>query len=256
MSRHYLIVERQQKIIERVSLENAVDFASLSTDLRVSVMTVRRDIRDLERLGFLKLTRGGAYAQIIRSIDILLSPRAENQSEAKSIIGKHAASLIEPGEVIFIGPGSTTAQFVQFLNPELDLTLITPSIPHASFLAAKGFKVISTGGEIATDDIAQIGYIAHENIRKFYATKSIIGTSGISKEVGLSEINIDISHLNQLLVKRAEEVLVLADISKLGLKATYPICGLDEVTQIITTQDASEAYAIETEGLCEIVTAS
>ena len=255
MSRHFLMVERQQRIIEKVSAENTIDFASLSKDLRVSVMTIRRDIRELERQGFLRLTRGGAYAQIIRSVDILLSPRAESQSDAKSLIGKYAASLIEPGEVIFIGPGSTTAQFVEYLRPELDLTVITASIPHASFLAAKGFKVISTGGEIATDDIAQVGHIAHENIRKFFASKTIIGTRGVSKEAGISDTNIDISELNRLMVIQAEEVLVLADISKVGVRANYAVCSLGDVDQIITTSDAAGAFAIESEGLCEIVKA-
>jgi DeoR/GlpR family transcriptional regulator of sugar metabolism len=256
MSRHFLSVERQQRIIERVSAKKSIDFTSLSKELKVSIMTIRRDIRELEKQGFLKLTRGGAYAQIIRSIDILLSPRAEDESEAKAIIGKYAASLIEPGEVIFIGPGSTTAQFVQYLNPDLDLTVITASIPHASFLAAKGFKVISTGGEIRTDDIAQVGYIAHENIKKFFASKTIIGTRGVSKEVGISDINIDISELNRLMVVQAEVVLVLADISKVGVKASYAICQLGDIGQIITTQDAVATFAAECEGACEIVAAN
>ena len=206
MTRRLLSIERHQKIVEKVSVEEAIDFITLAKELNVSVMTVRRDIRELEKQGYLKLTRGGAYAQITRSIDILLSPRAEDQGEAKTIIGKYAASLIEPGEVIFIGAGSTTAQFVQYLKPDLNLTVITASIPHATFLAAKGFKVISTGGEIATDDIAQ-----------------------------------------------AEQVLVLADISKVGVKANYAICPLSDIDEIITTKDAEQAYLAECGDQCEVL---
>jgi DeoR family transcriptional regulator, fructose operon transcriptional repressor len=216
-------------------------------------MTIRRDIRELEKQGYLKLTRGGAYAQTTRSIDILLSPRAEDQGEAKSIIGKYAVTLIEPGEVIFIGPGSTTAQFVQFLKPELNLTVITASIPHASFLAAKGFKVISTGGEIATDDIAQTGYIAHDNIKRFFATKTIIGTRGVSKDVGITDINSEIAQLSNLMVAQAEQVFVLADISKVGVKANFAVCSLYEVDEIITTQDAEAAFKSECGDQCEVL---
>jgi len=218
-------------------------------------MTVRRDVRELEKQGYLKLTRGGAYAQIVRSIDILLSPRADDQGEAKTMIGKYAASLIEPGEVIFIGPGSTTAQFVQYLNPDLNLTVISASIPHASFLAAKGFKVISTGGEIATDDIAQTGYIAQENIKRFFASKAIIGTRGVAKDVGITDINIEIAQLSSLMVAQSAKVLVLADISKVGVKANYAVCPLFKVDEIITTSDAQEAYLAECKDLCEVLVA-
>ncbi len=253
MSRRLLSIERQQKIVERVTSQESIDFATLSKELSVSVMTIRRDIRELEKQGYLKLTRGGAYAQTTRSIDILLSPRAEDQGEAKSIIGKYAATLIEPGEVIFIGPGSTTAQFVQFLKPELNLTVITASIPHASFLAAKGFKVISTGGEIATDDIAQTGYIAHDNIKRFFATKTIIGTRGVSKDVGITDINSEIAQLSNLMVAQAEQVFVLADISKVGVKANFAVCSLHEVDEIITTKDAEAAFKSECGDQCEVL---
>ena len=253
MTRRLLSIERHQKIVEKVAAEEAIDFTTLAKELNVSVMTVRRDIRELEKQGYLKLTRGGAYAQITRSIDILLSPRAEDQGEAKKIIGKYAASLIEPGEVIFIGAGSTTAQFVQYLKPDLNLTVITASIPHATFLAAKGFKVISTGGEIATDDIAQTGYIAHDNIKRFFASKTIIGTRGVAKDVGITDINSEHAQISSLMVAQAEQVLVLADISKVGVKANYAVCPLYDIDEIITTKDAEQAFLAECKDQCEVL---
>ena len=155
--------------------------------------------------------------------------------------------------MIFIGPGSTTAQFVQYLKPDLDLTVITASIPHASFLAAKGFKVISTGGEIATDDIAQTGHIAHDNIKRFFASKTIIGTRGVSKEVGITDINSEIAQLSSLMVAQSEQVIVLADGSKVGIKANYAVCPLRDIDEIITTQDAKATFESECEGQCEVL---
>ena len=101
--RRLLSVERHQKILERVASENAVDFASLADELGVSSMTVRRDLRILEEAGYLKTTRGGASAQLMNTQDILLHPRAMDQTLAKTQIGQFAASLIEKGEVIFLG---------------------------------------------------------------------------------------------------------------------------------------------------------
>jgi len=113
--RRLLSVERHQKILERVASESAVDFVSLAEELGVSSMTIRRDVRILEEAGHITTTRGGASAQVTNTKDILTNPRAQDQSAAKAQIGQFAASLIEKGEVIFLGTGSTTAVFAQFL---------------------------------------------------------------------------------------------------------------------------------------------
>ena len=133
------------------------------------------------------------------------------------------------------------------------MTVITASIPHATFLAAKGFKVISTGGEIATDDIAQTGYIAHDNIKRFFASKTIIGTRGVAKDVGITDINSEHAQISSLMVAQAEQVLVLADISKVGVKANYAVCPLYDIDEIITTKDAEQAFLAECKDQCEVL---
>lgn len=237
MNRRLLSAERHQRILERVASEMAVDFGSLAKELRVSSMTIRRDIRILEDAGYIKTTRGGASAHLINSQDVLTHPRAIDQSVAKAQIGQYAASLMERGEVIFLGTGSTTAAFAQFLPINLDLTVITPSLPHASFLASKGINVVSTGGTIATDDLAQTGAIAIETIMRFYATRTIVGSGGVSKEGGLTEFDQVISEINRTMVMRSEEVIVLVDPSKAGVTANYRVSGIDAVDEFITSTD-------------------
>ncbi|TRZ85981.1 MAG: DeoR/GlpR transcriptional regulator [Streptomycetaceae bacterium] len=239
--RRLLSVERHQKILEKVASENAVDFASLADELSVSSMTIRRDLRILEEAGYLKMTRGGASAQLVYSHDPLLHPRAMDQTLAKTQIGQYAASLIEKGEVIFLGTGSTTAVFAQFLPNNLDLTVITPSLPHASQLASRGIEVISTGGAIATGDLAQTGVIAQETINRFIATRTIIGSGGVSKRGGLTEFDQVIADINRSMVERCEEVIVLVDPSKGGVIANYRVAGVDVVDEFITSSDGKES---------------
>ena len=164
--RKLLASERKQKILEWVASEEAIDFSSLAKFLNVSVMTVRRDVRQLVEQGYMTLTRGGATALLSRSLDILVNPRASDSSVAKARIGEFAARSMTNGDVIFVGTGSTTAQFIQFLSPEQNLTVITPSLPHASFLATKGVRCISTGGLVATEDLAQSGSLTPEQLER------------------------------------------------------------------------------------------
>jgi DeoR/GlpR family transcriptional regulator of sugar metabolism len=173
--------------------------------------------------------------------DILLHPRAMDQTLAKTQIGQFAASLIEKGEVIFLGTGSTTAIFAQFLPSNLDLTVITPSLPHASLLASRGIEVVSTGGVISTDDLAQTGTIAQETINRFVATRTIIGSGGVSKSGGLTEFDQVIADINRSMVERCEEVIVLVDPSKGGVTANYRVAGIDIVDEFVTSSDGRES---------------
>ena len=225
-----LSAERLNIILERVSAKTAVDYESLAIELNVSKMTVRRDVQDLVSQGYINR-------------DILLNPRSMDQSIAKSKIGQFAASLIEDGETIFLGPGSTTAAFAQFLPNNLNLTVITASLPHASILVSRGIKVISIGGIISTLDMAASGIIALETIDRFFATRTVIGTGGLSKKIGLSERDQEIADLNRAMVERCESLMVLLDSSKINLSAPFQVCGAEAVDEFITTTEGRALIA-------------
>lgn len=254
MTRRLLSAERHQQILERVASEAAVDFGSLAEDLGVSSMTIRRDVRILEEAGYIKTTRGGASAQLLNSHDVFANPRSMDQSIAKAQIGQYAASLIEDGEVIFLGTGSTTAVFAQFLPNNINLTVITPSLPHAILLASRGINVVSTGGTIATHDLAQTGAIAIEIMMRFYATRTIIGSGGVSKEGGLTEFDQVIAEINRTMVVRSEEVIVLVDASKAGITANYQVSGVDAVDEFVTSVDGRPALEKALGRNCQILT--
>src|SRR3989304_3621769 len=101
--------------------------ASRAAELSVSPMTVRRDVKQLVAEGFLRTVRGGATAHLTRSFDLLVGQRALTHATEKRLIGRRAVELIEPGETIFLGIGSTVAQFAQCLPADLGVTIITPS---------------------------------------------------------------------------------------------------------------------------------
>jgi DeoR/GlpR family transcriptional regulator of sugar metabolism len=162
--------------------------------------------------------------------------------------------LIEKGEVIFLGTGSTTAVFAQFLPSNLDLTVITPSLPHASVLASRGLNVVSTGGVVATADLAQTGVIAQEVLQRFFATRTIIGTGGVSKIGGLTEFDQSVADLNRVMVERSEEVMVLVDPSKSGVTANFRVAGIEVVEEFITSNEGRKILEKELGGSARVLT--
>jgi DeoR/GlpR family transcriptional regulator of sugar metabolism len=240
-ARRYLVVDRHLRILELVAKEGSLDLQTLADDLGVSVMTIRRDVKDLSARGQLSVTRGGASVIITQDHEILTNPRALNQTTQKAAIGQFAATMVEAGDVMFIGTGSTTAQLAQFLDPGLGLTVVTPSLPHATVLAARGINVISTGGAVEGTDLAQSGPWAIEAIRQHYPRFAFIGAQGVAPDPGLTEIESTIAELNRVAVDHAEQAILLADSTKVGVRAPYRVCPIDRIDQIVTTTGGHQA---------------
>jgi len=245
MARALLPVDRHHRILERVAVEQTIDYASLAAELSVSPMTIRRDVKQLVAEGFLRTVRGGATAHLTRSFDLLVGQRALTHATEKRLIGRRAVGLIEPGETLFLGIGSTTAQFAQFLPASLRTTVITTSLAHASLLASRDVHVISTGGLVDSEDLAQSGALAEGGIGRFHASTAVLGAAGISRRAGVTDLDAAQADLHRRMIERSERVLILADGSKAGIAAPCVVCDLDQVTELITDPDGATAMAHE-----------
>src|SRR2546425_3404021 len=103
-------VDRRHEILTRVAAEQAIHVPALARELGVSEMTIRRDIRRLERDGFVRQTYGGATAHLTRSFDISLNAPALLAPRADRLIGMRATARVEEGRPLFVCIGSTPAQ--------------------------------------------------------------------------------------------------------------------------------------------------
>src|ERR1700720_229435 len=149
-----LASERRRLILERVAELQAIEAQALADELDVSVMTIRCDIKRLEQDGFLRQTYGGATVHITKSVELGFNSRALQFSAQKRLIGAHAASMIEPGQTLFLGEGPPPEQFAQFLPPHPHLQVIPASLSHASLLCSRNIHVIVIGGNLHIDELA------------------------------------------------------------------------------------------------------
>jgi DeoR/GlpR family transcriptional regulator of sugar metabolism len=208
-------------------------------------MTIRRDIKQLVSEGFLRTVRGGATAHLTRSFDLLHGQRALAHATEKRLIGQRALALIEPGETLFLGIGSTVAQFAQFLPASLGVTVVTPSLAHASLLASRSIRVISTGGLVASEELSQSGALAERSIDRFHATTAVLGASGISRRAGVTDLDPVQADLNGRMIERSERTIILADGSKAGAAGPCVVGPLDCVTYLVTDAAGATAMAQE-----------
>lgn len=250
-------VDRRHVILERVADEQTIHVGSLARELGVSEMTIRRDIRRLERDGFLRQTYGGATAHLTRSLDVAFNARALQHPREKRLIAMHAATLVETAGTMFLGIGTTVEQFARYLHARPDLTAVTASLPTASLLGTRTLRTIALGGEILRDELTATGPIAVATLERYRFDVAVIGAAGISARWGITELSDHEAEIQRVAIARAASVIVLVDGSKMG-RATSAIVGPATAVHMLVTDpsaDGEEISALRALGIRVIVVA-
>src|SRR5256885_14606096 len=215
-----LASERRRLILERVAEHQSIEAQALADELGVSVMTIRRDIKRLEQDGFLRQTYGGATVHVTKSVELGFNSRALQFSAQKRRIGASAARVIEPGQTLFLGEGTTTAQFAQFLPPHPLLLVITASLSHASLLCSRKINVIAVGGKLHADELTMTGPIAETTINRFYADVCVLGAARVDPTISVTELDYEAGPLHRLMMERSRHTIGLPARSKFGFRRT------------------------------------
>lgn len=227
--------DRKRTILKKLVVERKIYVPDLAETLNVSSETIRRDLDRLEKEGKLRKVYGGA---VLADVDIS-EPTFEQKSSInqgeKRAIAKAAASLIEDGDIIMIGNGTTPLEIIRYLHDKKNITLITHSAPVLK-LAIETFKgkLIFIGGEVDSKQQSTHGPLAEIALKQIKANKAFISAGGISVEGGITDYDLNEAFMSRLLLERSEELIVLADHSKFGNTTFAQICELKRATAVVS----------------------
>jgi DeoR family transcriptional regulator, ulaG and ulaABCDEF operon transcriptional repressor len=241
----FIVLERERHhlILKLVEERSFVGVAELLELLDASEATIRRDINTLAERGEIKRIRGGAEALRPRLQSHLVGmPFAVNQDLAvaqKRAIARVAAGLINKGESIIINGGTTTFALVEFLA-DLDLDVLTNSFPIAAkLLATSRNRITLPGGTIYREQNIVLSPFSNDTIDNFWGHKLFTGCYGINR-FGMMEADPLIVQAQTKLLKRSEEVIVMADSRKLQQRSAMIVAALDRISTLITDDGARE----------------
>ncbi|MDI6871502.1 MAG: DeoR/GlpR family DNA-binding transcription regulator [Bacillota bacterium] len=245
--------ERWHSILREVEKTGLVNVDELARTLNVSEATVRRDLYRMDREGLIRRVHGGAVMRDRGAAELPLIERSTLRQEAKRAIGKAAAALVNSGETVFIGSGTTALAVAEALVERTELkevTIITNSIPVAvTVTRAPHLGLIVVGGFLRREEQSLIGFLAEQTFRELRADKVIMGVGAIHLEHGLTNRHVVEMHTDRTIMDLAPEVIVVADHSKFGTVATARLAGLDKVSTIVTDSGLPEAEAAKYEAL-------
>lgn len=227
--------ERRQVILELVRSNGAVSLRELARMVKSSEVTVRRDLRLLESQGLLDRRHGGAVSPGALSHEPSYSEKSHVAGAEKVAIGELAATLVKDGDAIAIGAGTTTQAFVRRLAHFRELTVMTNSLLVAQALArSRGVDVVLTGGILRGSIFALVGTAAEQSFASMRLHKAFISGNGLSAERGLSTPNLQVAGVDRALVAAAEQVVVLADHTKIGIETMAQTVAPEQIDHLIT----------------------
>jgi DeoR/GlpR family transcriptional regulator of sugar metabolism len=227
-----LTSQRKQHILHVLQRDGQVIAKQLSEELNLSEDTIRRDLRELAQEGLLQRVHGGALPASPALGNF--AARQDIQVQGKVAIGRAAAQIIKPGQVVLLDGGTTAVQVARHLNPALAATIITHSARVAVELVEHPLvEVILIGGRLFKHSIVSVGAAAIEAINRIRADVYFMGVTGIHPEEGLSTGDQEEAYVKLALCQRAADTYVLASTEKLGAASPYLIAPLGEVSGLI-----------------------
>ena len=185
--------ERRKQILNLLEKRHYMSVEELAKTLYVSLPTIRRDLNDLEAEGAVSRTHGGASYAMTGDFIIPFAAREKNLSEGKKIVGDIAAGLIENNDTMFIYSGTTTLAFVQHINPDYHLEVVTNGFTLARLLSRNpNMNVYLTAGRYSLDQDAVFGPEMEESFQKRYVKYGIFSCSGVDMRKGISAKNAEL----------------------------------------------------------------
>ena len=245
------LLERHSIILELLREFGKVDVADLSSKLKVSAVTIRKDLDLLEEKKLLYRPHGGAIFADPYLATRKVSEKEKLRPEVKRRIGLKAVELLSPQDALIIASGTTVQAFARCIE-NMKLTVITSAMNVAMELLDKpDIEIIQLGGIIRHSSASAVSEYAIRMLDNFSCSKLFLGVDGIDPEYGLSTTHIQEACLNQAMIAAATKTIVLADSSKFGRRGFSKICNMSDIDWVITDSGISPKMleAIEERGV-------
>ena len=236
--------ERLDELVRLVDRVGTITVAQIMESLKVSDMTVRRDLIELESRGALTRIYGGAKSnKQLQYREIPHEEKLFKNIEAKRTVAKKAVELIEEGDTIFLGPGTSVEVLAEEISSK-NLRVITNCLPIFNDLLKKKsdtFKVFLLGGEMRDTTQAFVGEMTNAIMDRMYFSKMFFSGNGI-KGGQIMTSSFEEAYTQKLALERSRESYLLIDSSKIGKEDFTSICPLSEITAVITDQTSDTAH--------------
>lgn len=237
---------RQHEIIKLLELKQQITITELAEKFKVSHMTIRRDLDQLQSEGRIQRSHGGAV-KVKRFMGADYDQRANENKTEKTAIALEAVSHIRDGMSIILDAGTTVAAMVEELEKFKDLKVITRDLHTALLLSNEekfsSFDVYCTGGRLSKWAYSLDGIYTEKMLDSLTVDVAFLTCEAISHAKGAMAWSPVLVGARQSAMNAADKSILLVDSTKFSYNSFAIFASLDSFEEIITESglDNSEA---------------
>lgn len=224
--------DRQKEILEILYQKGRASVTELSKTLFVCEMTVRRDLDEMEKGGFLRRYRGGATLKINVG-EMPISERLLIDRQEKEELARHCLKYLGDDMTVFIDSSSTCQYIIPYLSQYKNIKVVTNSISALMSLGKLHIFSILIGGEYYEQDMCTVGSIAERYVSELNVDVGFFTTAAISHDGVISDFDVKQTMIRKLVMNNAKKNIFLFEREKLGKKYLYTLCSREEATAVI-----------------------
>jgi DeoR/GlpR family transcriptional regulator of sugar metabolism len=232
--------QRRERIAEYVLRHDAVTAKELATVFDVSIMTVHRDLDELERQGVIRKYRGGVTPQPSSLFESNVRFRHATATAEKAAIARYALTLVEPGQAVMLDDSTTTLALARLLPAVSPVTVITNFLATIKELAGKpGIRLLALGGEYIERHDAFLGLVCETAIANLRADVFFLSTAAVAHGEAYHQEQ-EIVAVKRAMLNVSTRKILLVDHNKLGKVALHRLAPLREFDLVIVDDGARE----------------
>lgn len=232
---------RQQHILRALDANGYVEVKTLASRLEVDVSTVRRDLQDLTRMGYVTRSHGGV--RLAGDLDQFSDYDPDDVAEIAAIV-RAAIRLIAPGSRIALGTGTVAGQIARQLEAVNDITVLTNSLNVVNALSGhESVRLLFAGGELRAHhgDLVSAGNSALSQVQAASVDLAFVDADGVTDKHGATTFTPWIAPVHNALLRAAKTRVVLCLSSGFGVVGTAQLLALSEVDLFLTGEVADAA---------------
>lgn len=225
---------RHARILAALEANPTLRVNQLAEQLEVSTETIRRDLAELDQIGRLSRTYGGAVSAGSRFEPALTERLALHVTERQAI-ARTAIERFGDAETMLLGGGATMLTFARALrDTHQRRTVITPAYPIAVELSSNPLiEIMLLPGIFEPQERMVYGPDTIRALDRYRAEVVIIGASGLAAS-GVSEAMLQVGEVYSAMLRTADRAVVLADHSKFGKRALMLLTAWTNRMSLIT----------------------
>lgn len=234
---------RREKIVTMLKEKGSVQVPNLAEMFSVSTVTIRKDLKFLDKQGIASRSYGGAILNEVNAsaIERAIEYKERLHTLEKTGIGRAAAELIDSGDSIILDSGTTTSQIAAQLGGKESVTVVTNGLNVMNELSRfEHLNLLMLGGKLRMKNMSFFGVQAEQSLKNLHVDKLFLGVDGFHMQRGVTTHFEPEALLNRLMCKAASEIVVVGDSSKFGKVCLHKILDPERISKFITDENIPE----------------